>query len=113
MKLSLAAVTCMAVLLAAAPTLRADTVAVSVWEVPAFTSVPAPTSVVYTTAPSFVGTMTNPSGSVFNMNSNGLTDYTVTSFLTSGGNPQALLTGNLASASAMTTPLDSPINCNT
>jgi PEP-CTERM motif len=113
MKLSRIIVPCMTFLLAAAPSLRADTVNVSVWEVPAFQNVPAPGSAIYGTAPTFSGTMSN-AASVFNMNSssggNPLANYTVTSFLTSGGNT---LTGTIGGATAMMTPLDTPMNCNT
>ncbi len=71
MKLSFASIPCLALLLAAAPGLHADTVNVSIWEVPAFQTVPVPGSSVYGTSPTYSGTISNASGSVFNMNSTG------------------------------------------
>jgi hypothetical protein len=106
MKLLKFAVPCMAALLAAAPSLRADTVSVSIWEVPAFQSVPVPGSPVYTTAPTFTGTVSNTSGTVFNMNStNGPTDYQISNFLTSGGDTIS------AGLQGITTQLNTPNGC--
>jgi hypothetical protein len=95
----------MAALLAAAPSLRADTVSVSIWEVPAFQSVPVPGSAVYGTAPTYSGTLSN-AGTVFNLNStNGSSDYQISNFLTSGGDTIS------AGLQGITTELNTPIGC--
>jgi hypothetical protein len=115
MKLITFAAPCMALLLAAAPTLRADTVTGEIWIVPTLSTgaVPAPGDPLYSTTPTFTFTLTNASGSVFNMNSNngsGLTDYTVNGFLTSGGDTVTYATPAEATA-AGTTFLNTPGTC--
>ena len=113
MKFMKFAAPCMALLLAAAPTLRADTVTGSIWIVPVLAtgSVPAPGDPLYSTTPTFTFTLTNASGSVFNMNSTndpGLTGYTVNGWLTSGGDTVTYATGG---GIAGTTFLDTPSTC--
>jgi hypothetical protein len=115
MKLITFAAPCMALLLAAAPTLRADTVTGEIWIVPLLSggNLPAPGDPLYGTAPTFSFTVTNASGGVFNMNSNngsGLTDYTVNGFLTSGGDTVTYASPAEAAAAA-TTLLNSPSGC--
>jgi hypothetical protein len=116
MKLIKFSVPCMALLLAAAPTLRADTVTGEIWIVSTLSTgaVPDPTSSVWNPATAnFTFTLNNPSGSVFNMNSNngaGLTDYTVNGFLTSGGD-MVTYASPAEAAAAATTLLNSPSGC--
>lgn len=105
MKLSFASIPCLALLLAAAPGLHADTVNVSIWEVSAFQSVPVPGSGVYFNAPTYSGTISNASGSVFNMNSSGAGNYQISNFLTSGGDSIS------AGLQGITTELNTPNGC--
>jgi PEP-CTERM motif len=117
MKLSRIVVPCMALLLAAAPSLRADTVFVQVWNVtPAIPggNVPSPGSSFYSNPVTYSNTLSNASGSVFNMASNnsGTVGYTIGSFLTSGGDvlgssPTGVDTANLND------PINCFLNCNT
>jgi PEP-CTERM motif len=91
---SLSLASCVAVLLAAAPLAHADTVTGSVWELPAFTTVPAltgttalpgvtPGSGVYSTTPSATFNISNPSATaLFNFRSD--TDASLNGFLTTG-----------------------------
>src|ERR1700739_599544 len=113
MKLFKFAVPCMALLLAAAPTLRADTVSGSIWIVPTLAggTLPAPGSSIYGTTPTFTFTLNNASGSVFNMNSNNASgDYTVNGFLTSGGDTVTYATSAEQTA-ALTQLLNTPAGC--
>jgi len=77
---------CVALLVAAAPTARADSsISGEVWEGGTTTNVPALGSSVYSSEPTAVFTVTNSSPTnLFNFNSNGSTYYTLSSFLTSG-----------------------------
>jgi hypothetical protein len=83
---------CIALLIAVAPTARAATYSVSgeVWEggYPDSTDVPVAGSSIYSTEATAVFTVTNSSNTAlfsFNSNDNGGADYTLSAFLTSGG----------------------------
>jgi hypothetical protein len=118
MKVSILAIPCMAAaLLAAAPSLHADTVTGQIF----YTSlsnlsggaVPAPGSSFYTAPPA--GTLvdsfsiTNPAGSVFNFNSGPATSagYTLEGFLTSGGD----IINSFSGPAAGTLPMNAPVGC--
>lgn len=109
MKISLRALpvaSCLAVLLAVAPLAHADSVSGSVWQIPVFTNVPVAGSPVYSTTPTATFTVSSTgAGNIFNFNSNGTADYTIASFLGSGGDTVGLsgAGGNL---------LNSPAGCN-
>jgi len=87
-----------AVLAVAAPFASADTFSVSgsVWEIPAFASVPPSGSAVYGTTPTATFTLSNTAANnLFNFNSaNGPLDYQLSGFLTSGGDTLTYLTGS-------------------
>jgi hypothetical protein len=108
-KLHLLAASCAAALLAVAPHAYADSITGSVWELPAFSSVPVSTSPVYGTTPTATFTLTNAGNNpLFNFNSQGTTFYTLSSFLTSGGDGLAFNTGS----SHANDPINVPANCN-
>lgn len=102
MKLSRIVLPCMALLLAAAPNLRADSVLVSAWNVNVSSvpggNVPDPTTAsgaaFYAASPTYSALLTNPGGSVFNLSSNGTTNYTIGTYLTSGGDILSLASGD-------------------
>ena len=97
-----------AVLAVAAPFASADTFSVSgsVWEIPAFSTVPAAGSSVYGTTPTATFTLSNTAANnLFNFNSlNGPLDYQLGGFLTSGGDTLAYLTGSSHNADLLNTP---------
>jgi PEP-CTERM motif len=118
MNLSRIVVPCMALLLAAAPNLRADTVLVQVWNVPVIPNgnVPAPGSSFYSSTPTYTNTLSNAGGSVFNLNSqvgsNKAADYTITSFLLSGSGNTLGSTSDDGSA-LLNSPITCYLNCTT
>ena len=101
MKLIKLAVPCMALLLAAVPVLRADTVSGSIWQIapPPGNNVPAPGNPIYSTTPTGTFTLSSPGNtSVFNIpltgsNNTPTSSYMLLNFLQSGGdtvsNPSA------------------------
>jgi len=103
---------CMSLLLAVAPLAHASTFSVngSVWEIPAFQNVPVAGSSVYGTTPTATFTVSNTAANnLFNFNSNnGPADYTLSNFLTSGGDSLSYATGSSHSGDS----LDTPGNCN-
>jgi PEP-CTERM motif len=119
MKLSRIVVPCMALLLAAAPSLRADTVAVSVWNVPVAQVpggiVPAPGSSFYSNPTTATYLVSNASGSIFNFASSAgpvPTNYTIDSFLKSdAADTVTLLTGS--GAADLNDPVSCFLNCTT
>jgi hypothetical protein len=101
-----------AALLAAVPFASAATfsVAGSVWEIPAFTNVPVAGSSVYSTTPTATFTLSNTAANnLFNFNSTvAPADYTLSGFLTSGGDTLLYATG----ASHGGDLLNTPAGCN-
>ena len=121
-KLPLLALSCMGVLLAAAPTLRADTVTGTIYYAPLSDvpggNVPTPGSSFYTSPPAgvlvdtFSITSPTPSASVFNMNSASTsTGYTLEGFLTSGGDTVNSFSGPAPGTDVMNGTTGCPVNC--
>jgi PEP-CTERM motif len=99
-----------AVLAASASSAFAATLTGSVWTLPSFTTVPPAGSAVYTTTPTATFTLSNASSILFNFDSRnaaGFADYTLSTWLTSGGDTLSYTTG----ASAGTTFLDTLPGC--
>lgn len=98
LKRAVSALPCVALVLAVASSAHATTYAVSgqVWEGGSTSGVPSAGDPLYSTTPSSVFTVTNTSpSSLFSFNSNnGAGDYTLSGFLTSGGDGLAYVTGS-------------------
>jgi len=97
-----------AVLAVAAPFASAATFSVtgSVWELAPFTSVPVSGSSVYGTTPTATFTLSNTAANnLFNFNSTlGAGDYTLSGFLTSGGDGIAYSSGSSHAGDLLNTP---------
>ncbi len=105
---NLAPVLASSVLLAAATASYGMDYSVSgqVWEGGTTSSVPAAGSSVYSTPATAVFTVTNTSPtSLFSFNSNGSADYTLSSFLTSGGDSLSFLSGSGAAGDSINNDL--------
>src|ERR1700733_4653545 len=109
---NLAAVPCMALLLAVAPAAHADTIVGSVWELPTFTTVPVLGSSVYSSTATATFSLTNSSAAdllnFFSSNDLGLTSFLTTQAppgIGSNGDVLVYLTGASAAGDSINNDL--------